>query len=312
MIDINPNRGKAGALEEGIRHFKIREKYRVIVLVDADTRLKYDYLDKALPFFNDSEVIAVAGYACTLWDREKLSWKQIPILLHRDRMYFLFQMLIKFGQTWKYTNVSHIIPGFASIYRTAILDQITMNPPGLVIEDFNMTFEVHHKNLGMIAHHPSVVAYTQDPDTVMDYYKQIKRWHLGLWQTIKLHGIWPSKFWLSMIITLTEVILGSVTFLLMPFLIVAYLLFPSEALATLLPGNIEQNFFRNILIIWGLDYLLTVVVALSQRRSEYLLVGILFPLFRFVDGVAFLLAIPRAFLVRSDGRWASPSRRALT
>src|SRR3989338_3074061 len=246
----------------------------------------------------EEEVVAIAGFASTIWQREKLSWRQMLFVLHRDRIYFLFQMLIKFGQTWKYANVTHIVPGFASIYRTSILNQIDINPSGLVIEDFNMTFEVHRKKLGKIAHHPSVVAYTQDPDNLKDYYRQIKRWHLGFWQTIRLHGFWPSKFWLSMAITLMEVVLGNLTFLLMPLLILTYFV-------------LDSSFFLTVFFItWAVDYLLTIIVALFQKRWEYLIVGLTFPLLRFVDAVALLLAIPRAFLVRSDGRWISQSRRA--
>ena len=52
------------------------------------------------------------------------------------------------------------------MYRVDVLDQIDIAAPGLVIEDFNMTFEVHAKKLGRIAFRPDVaVAYTQDPDT---------------------------------------------------------------------------------------------------------------------------------------------------
>jgi len=298
VLELNPNRGKAGAIETSILRFKISQKYKAVVLIDADTRLKNDYLKKALPFFDDPEVVAIAGFASTIWQREKLSWRQMLFVLHRDRIYFLFQMLIKFGQTWKYANVTHIVPGFASIYRTSILNQIDINPSGLVIEDFNMTFEVHRKKLGKIAHHPSVVAYTQDPDNLKDYYRQIKRWHLGFWQTIRLHGFWPSKFWLSMAITLMEVVLGNLTFLLMPLLILTYFV-------------LDSSFFLTVFFItWAVDYLLTIIVALFQKRWEYLIVGLTFPLLRFVDAVALLLAIPRAFLVRSDGRWISPSRRA--
>ena len=36
------------------------------------------------------------------------------------------------------------------MYRTRVLPEIDMNPPGLVIEDFNMTFEVYQKRLGKV------------------------------------------------------------------------------------------------------------------------------------------------------------------
>lgn len=311
VLELDPSRGKAGALEAVIKHFNIDGRYQAIILVDADTRLKPDYLKLALPFFNDLEVVAVAGYASTIWEPKKLSWRQILFILHRDRVYFLNQRLVKFGQTWKYTNVATIIPGFASIYRTSILKHITMDPPGLVIEDFNMTFEVHHKCLGKIAHHPSVVGYTQDPDNIRDYFRQVKRWHLGFWQTIRLHGFWFSKFWVALTLTLVETILGSLTFLLIPILILISLIPPSLFSSLFWPNycawfNLVITFF---IIIWSTDYLLTIIVAIFQKRKEYLVVGLFFPFVRLLDALAFLLAIPRAFLVKSNGQWVSPKRR---
>ncbi len=301
VLELKPGRGKAGALAAGLAKFKIAQRYQAVLLVDADTRLKPDYLLKSLPFFNDPQIVAVAGYATTIWQPKGLSWQQLLFITHRDRVYFLTQNLVKFGQTWKYTNVTAIVPGFASIYRTTILDQIDINPPGLVIEDFNMTFEVHHKRLGKIAHHPSAIAYTQDPDNLKDYFQQIKRWHLGFWQTIKLHGVWSSAFWLALALTLFEVISGSLVFLLLPLWI----------LAAVIPFNPWQPFLLTFLIgILLADYLLTILTAVVQSRPHYLLLGFLFPLVRIIDAVAFLSSIPRAFLIKSNGRWVSPTRRA--
>ncbi|HVY35716.1 MAG TPA: glycosyltransferase [Candidatus Paceibacterota bacterium] len=311
VLDINPGKGKAGALETGIKHFHIQKNFKALVLVDADTRLKKNYLRKALPSFNDENVVAVAGYASTIWNPKKMSWRQTLFVSHRDRVYFLGQRLVKFGQTWKYTNVTPIVPGFASIYRTSILDKIDINPKGLVIEDFNMTFEVHHKKLGIIAHHPSVIAYTQDPDNADDYFRQIRRWHLGFWQTIKFHGFWPGKFWIAMIPTLIEVTLGSLVFLLTPILLLLSLILPQIFPSTQWPFFLETQYLLVALFvgIWLSDYLLTVIVAIIQRRKEYLVVGLFFPVVRILDSIAFLSGIPRAFFVKSNGRWISPSRR---
>lgn len=311
VLELNPGKGKAGALETCLAHFQIAEHYKAVILVDADTRLKHDYLDCALPFFNDPEVVAVAGYAATIWNPEKLSWKQLLFVSHRDRIYFLVQMIVKFGQTWKYTNVTPIVPGFASTYRTSILDKITINPKGLVIEDFNMTFEVHHKGLGTVAHHPSVVAYTQDPDNARDYFRQIKRWHLGFWQTIRLHGFWASKFWAAMILTLIEVVVGSLVFLCLPILLIISFIPPAVFFLSAWPTFMQTHYLLVAFFIgvWLSDYILTIIVALFQKRKEYFLIGLLFPVVRILDAAAFLSAIPKAFLTKSNGQWISPSRR---
>lgn len=320
VLSLANPRGKAGALEACIKHFSLLTRFKAVLFVDADTRLKSDYLDKALPFFRNPKVIAVAGYAQTIWNPNKLTWKQKLFILHRERIYFLSQRLVKFGQTWKHASVTHIVPGFASIYRASALANISMNPPGLVIEDFNMTFEIHHKNLGIVAHHPSVVAYTQDPDNLHDYFRQVKRWQLGFWQTVRLHGFWYSSFWVALAITIVEVVLGSLLFLCLPALLFFWYL-P----AVLLQFNffmdwswlIQVNNFTSSwpLLFWLLvgiilpDYLLTLIVAVIQRRPHYLLCGLAFPALRFIDGLAVIRTVPKAFLEHSSGHWISPTRR---
>ncbi|MES2007145.1 MAG: glycosyltransferase family 2 protein [Patescibacteria group bacterium] len=321
VLDLKVSHGKAGALRAGIDHFNLLFRFKAITFVDADTRLRSDYLKNALPLFADKKVVAVAGYAKTIWNPKKLSWTQKLFILHRDRVYFLSQRFIKFGQTTRFANVTHIIPGFASIYRAKVPFHIDMNPPGLVIEDFNMTFEVHHKHLGIIAHHPSVVAYTQDPDNKDDYFRQIKRWHLGLWQTVRFHGLWPSLFSASLILTLFELVLGNFILLYAPvvlfFGIIPGILAESPSAValgwapTLLVYSLSPIYFFTVVgVMWCADYVLTIITAVCERRASYLFFGLAFPFVRILDAVAFLGAIPRAFSVHSSGRWVSPTRRA--
>ncbi|HEX5429897.1 MAG TPA: glycosyltransferase family 2 protein [Patescibacteria group bacterium] len=304
VLNLKISHGKAGALEACLKNFNLLQKYKAVLFVDADTRLKSDYLEKALPFFSDPEVISVAGFAKTIWDPKKMSWVQLLFVSYRDRLYFFNQLLVKFGQTWRHTNVTPIIPGFASVYRSSALKQMTLNPAGLVIEDFNMTFEVHHKRLGRIAHHPSVVAFTQDPDNQHDYYRQVKRWDLGLWQTIRLHGIWRSKFWFAMSITLIEVILSSIMFLILPVLLIIFFI------PHLIIGVFHFWLLALFLGIFISDYSLTFVAAMIQRRPQYIILGFLFPFMHIYDALAFLGAIPKAYLTKSNGQWVSPTRRS--
>src|SRR5699024_1135322 len=71
-----------------------------------------------------------------------------------------------------------------------------------------------HKRLGKIAFHPSVNATTQEPDNLGDYLRQIKRWNLGFWQTLRRHGLWPSGFCAALVLFVTEVLVASIAFVL--------------------------------------------------------------------------------------------------
>jgi len=213
VVELVPNRGKAAALVAAIEHFGLAEKFEVVMLLDADTQLAPDYMETGLPFFDDPKVVAVAGRATTfLASPTRLGQF---LLAYRERFYVSIQYLLKFGQAARHINVVSIVPGFASMYRTRILSQIDISAPGLAIEDFNMTFEVHAKKLGRIAFHPkAAIAFTQDPETFRDYTKQLQRWTLGFWQTVRRHGFHVGTFWGALTLYIAELITSSIMMLL--------------------------------------------------------------------------------------------------
>src|SRR5918998_1705945 len=202
VIETRTNVGKAGALEEAIDP---------------------GYFDAGLPHFDDPAVVAVAGAVRTHWHKQGMSLIGKALVCHRQRIYAITQRLLKFGQTWRYTNATHIVPGFASMYRTAVLPRIEMNPPGLVIEDFNMTFEIYQQRLGKVAFTLDSVAVTQDPENLRDYVRQTKRWVLGLWQTVRRHPPRLSLFTAMLTLLLLELLTSSLFFVLLPFLLVVLL-----------------------------------------------------------------------------------------
>ena len=215
VLELNPNRGKAGALAAGIAEFGLRDRFEVVLLLDADTHLAPDYLQSALPLFDDPEVVAVAGRARTIDDMASSTRLGRFLLAYRERLYLVVQLLVKFGQAAKWANAVTIVPGFASMYRTRALAHIDVVGAGLVIEDFNMTFEVHAKKLGRIEFHPwAAVAYTQDPDNLNEYVKQVRRWILGFWQTVRRHQFRASVFWFALMIFIFELITSSLMFVL--------------------------------------------------------------------------------------------------
>jgi cellulose synthase/poly-beta-1,6-N-acetylglucosamine synthase-like glycosyltransferase len=318
VIETHTNVGKAGALEEAIDRFGLVERFQAVLLLDADTTIEPGYFAAALPYFDDPKVVAVAGAVRTHWHERGLSLIGKVLVCHRQRIYAISQRLLKFGQTWRFTNATHIVPGFASMYRTAVLPKIEMNPPGLVIEDFNMTFEVYQKRLGKVAFTLSAVAVTQDPDNLRDYVRQIKRWGLGLWQTVRRHPPQLSLFSAMLTVLLLELLTSSMFFLLLPFLILVLAvpaLYP-DALAW--PGiasvhdAVAAHMRLQVLLfaVTGVDLALSCLVALIERRLRFLTLWIFFPFLRVLDAAVALYVFPLAWL-SSTGRWTSPARRTV-
>jgi poly-beta-1,6-N-acetyl-D-glucosamine synthase len=318
VMETPTNMGKAGALEEAIARFGLIRRFRVVMLLDADTKVEPGYFAAGLPMFNRPDVVAVAGCVRTARGRH-LSLIGRILVAHRQRIYAVGQRALKFGQTWMRTNATHIVPGFASMYRTDILPHIDMNPPGLVIEDFNMTFEIYQKRLGKVGFTLGAVAVTQDPGTFRDYVRQTRRWAVGMWQTVRRHPPQFNLFSAMLSLLLLELIISSLLFLMLPLLLLVLVL-PDVAAAVLVwPPFAEVHLMvvshmKLSGILFGVvvpDFALTCAVALLERRPGLLLIGPVFPLLRLVDSVIGLAAIPLAWFSSTSGRWKSPERRVV-
>lgn len=318
-LDIRPNRGKAGAIRTIVDELELASRFEVMLLLDADSQLHDDYLRSGLPEFADPEVVAVAGRATTILDPPPPTLMGRVLVAYRERLYLSVQYLQKFGQASRLLNAVSIVPGFASMYRTRVLADIDIDAPGLAIEDYNMTFEVHAKRLGRIAFRPdAAIALTQDPDNLRDYRKQMGRWSLGFWQTVRRHGVHAGRFWTLLAISIGELVTSSVFVLLALPVVLLSLGCAILAAAGLDPSGVAAGVVAVVpplAVVAGVlvpDYLLSVMAAVLSRRPAYLVLGPVFPVLRMLDAWLCLRAMADAFLRRHhDGRWVSPERRAV-
>jgi len=310
VLDIQPNGGKAKALATAIEAFELCDKYKAVLIQDADSEIDPDYLYYALPLFEDPRNVVVAGHVLSRW--RKQFWPSLDMLYaaYRTRLYRLLQYAFQYGQTWRFTNVSYIAPGFASMYRASVLKHIDVTAPGLVIEDFNMTFEVQRKGLGRVAYTPAARCSSEDPFTLNDYRKQVQRWYLGFWQTVRRHGIWPGMFWLSLSALLVELLTVSALVLALPVLVILHFAIDLNMPAFFITGMyIEMTSPLQLAALFlATDYALTIVVSVIERRPSMLVYGLLFPLVRVLDAALFWRALTLSFVAKSDGRWVSPQR----
>jgi cellulose synthase/poly-beta-1,6-N-acetylglucosamine synthase-like glycosyltransferase len=313
VLDLQPNRGKAGALAAGVAHFRLAERFAVVLILDADTELDADYLRTGLPLFADPRVAVVAGRATTQWHLSGLGPLGRTLLMHRERIYAVVQRLVKYGQGLASVDAITIAPGFASMYRGAALRSVEMNPPGLVIEDFNMTFEIHRRRLGRIAFHPkAAVARTQDPATLREYSRQVRRWALGFWQTIRLHRLWhPGVFWFALCLYCAELVSSAIALVAAAAVILLALAvhaIDGAGAWLALPGWLPSTGSLLLAVIVP-DLLLTCTVALGQRRLAFLVAAPAYPFLRLLDAWMCLAALARSGRTTSTGRWTSPTRR---
>jgi poly-beta-1,6-N-acetyl-D-glucosamine synthase len=305
------NMGKARVLDAAIRHFGLCERFGVILILDADSQIDRDYLKHGLSLFDDGRVAVVAGHAVSRAPH-RIFTMQLVIHAYRTRLYAMVQALFKFGQAWGPVNVTFVAPGFASMYRADALAKIDIAAPGLVIEDINMTFEVHRQKLGRVAYSPLVKCSTEDPATLRDYGRQVRRWSLGLWQTALKQGMWPGKFWPAFLLAQLETVCAALVVALMPFA-VAWALYAGHALPLWSPldGGLHDvtPLWLPVLFV-AAEMAFAAIVAIVLRKPSLILCAPFFPLLRFIDSFWTLATIIGAFTTKSDGRWQSPVRKA--
>jgi biofilm PGA synthesis N-glycosyltransferase PgaC len=311
--DIQPNRGKAGAIVYVLEKNKILDRYKAVFLMDADLKVNKDFYKYALPQLDDPEVVAVIGHAVSLWPKHYLPYWHLFFTAYRIRLWRVLQFCLRYGQTWKYTNVSPIVPGGGSIYRSDALKKIDIVAPGLIIEDFNMTFDIHHKKLGRISFDPRAYVTNQEPWSLRDYIKQIYRWYLGYFQTFRRHGIWPSWFFFSTAFFTLELLITSFLFAILPFLVIELLLGPRDIL-TIGASFLGMNFTIAgvITTVLLLDYVVTIIVAAIERKPMLLIYGPGFFFLRYIETWVFLYALGIGLFTtpKARGSWKSPKRVA--
>lgn len=310
VFDIQPNGGKAKALAGVIEEFELCDRYKAVLIQDADSEIDPHYLDNALPLFDDPRNVVVAGHVLSRWRNQFWPSLDMVYAAYRTRLYCLLQAAFQYGQTWRGMNAAYIAPGFASMYRTSVLKHIDITAPGLVIEDFNMTFEVQHKRLGRVVYTPRARCSSEDPLTLKDYRKQVQRWYLGFWQTVRRHGIWPSFFWLSLGVLLVELLTVSAFALTLPVMLVLYFAadIPVPAFSLFAMKVEIMSPVPLVILFLVIDYALTIAVSLIARRPSMLVYGLLFPFIRLLDAALFWRALVNSFVAKSDGRWVSPQR----
>lgn len=314
VLEISSGLGKARALKRLIRKFDLIDKYSYLLFVDADTQLHPQYLTQALSVFDSQpEVAALAAYATPLWENPEVISRKNFIAAYRTKLYAILQFFFMYGQTWKYTNINPVVPGFAAMYPTKVLKRLELATSGILIEDFNLAFQIHHKNLGWIAHFPQISAAYHDPINLTDYARQVSRWNIGFYQTVRHHGIWLSLFWLSTMFFSTEILLISFFNLLVPVVLTVWVIVASIPqyipTAWIMTLTVLSVFYAKVwLSILTIDYVLTIYIAAVKKRPLLLLYGLGFFIFSFINSWVLVASVWPGLTGRSSGRW-TPAKR---
>lgn len=319
VVEMNPGLGKAKAMKYLIEHFRLFQRYKLIFIIDADTQVDENFFPRALELFKDPDVAVVFGRAELQWKQHFIPKLEYYFITYRERLNKILWNLLIYGQTWKYTNTMFVVPGFCTLYRSDVLSKLEIDTPGLLIEDFNLAFQLQKKKLGTVGHARGLIGWDQHPDNLPDYWKQVRRWNIGFFQTVKKNGFWPSFFWLSMSIFSIEVILNSLFTLVLP-IYVFYLFYPSDYFRPIpltqlvnigsMLGIFEyQPALQLIFNIFIIDYLFSVFIGIAYKKPQMLFYGLFYFPMHWITSLILIFSIIPGFFSSSEGRWISPTRQ---
>jgi poly-beta-1,6-N-acetyl-D-glucosamine synthase len=320
VSNIKNGIGKAKAMKYLIKKHKLFKRYKFIFIVDADTQIDKTFVPRALKnYFCDPDVGAVFAAAKIKWPQKGHPSRAYYYISYRERLTQILQHFYMYGQSWKPTNANYVVPGFAVIYRSDILKQLEIDTPGLLIEDFNLAFQIHKKKLCKVGFHPEeLIAWDQHPDNLVDYWKQVRRWNIGFFQTVRKQGFWPSFFWLMLILFTIEVFMMSFFILFLPLIIfieAVPMFFPTNELLMSVSNWWESIGYFGHLTLFSIfvyfiliDYLYSVIFGMIKTRPQYYYYGFVYIFMHYITSLILVSSFIPGFFGNSDGKWTSPKR----
>ncbi|MGH9181035.1 MAG: glycosyltransferase family 2 protein, partial [Acidimicrobiales bacterium] len=182
VLELAVNVGKPSALRLAVDHFGLTRRYEALAILDDDTLIAPDFLERAADEMAPGVAIVV-GQTLTRWERDH-RWN--VLLGSRAYGYWRYQTAIRRGQSA--LGVVNCVAGSNSVYRSTLLDQVLVADTPYIVDDTYWTLETQRRRLGRIVYAASAKAWICDPTTLGDWYRQNLRWMWGSFQ-----GVWGHK-----------------------------------------------------------------------------------------------------------------------
>jgi len=194
------NGGKARAQSTGLYKFRLQDRYEWVVFLDGDSKVDPSFVS-VLRNSLDPKLDLIVGRVCSVRNSHIFS-------ASRAFDYSFGHSLHKKAQD--NAGVIFVSPGCASVYNTRMLSRVKCDGSTLA-EDMDLTIQVQRQG-GNIKYAHDLKVWTQDPATFTDYHKQILRWYRGFWQLVMKQGIWKGGNWQRVDMYLMAVMLDSILF----------------------------------------------------------------------------------------------------
>lgn len=283
------NQGKAKSIRRILDHFYLVQRYEYIAFLDADTHVGRGYLKAVINAFKKNpKAVVVSGQPKS----NPHNW----LTAYRAFSYFIAHCIYKPSQSIMSSIL--VAPGCTSVFKTSIISELDWNSD-TVVDDMDITIQVHRKRLGRVIYNKQMMTFTQDPRLLSCYIGQMNRWYMGTWQVAKKHKM-PLGFQmvdLEFAYLLGEGLLISAFTVLLPIWVILY---PKMVL---------------MLLAWELLLIavIAVISSVKERRTDVLKYFPIFYFIKILDCVLLLRSFIYSFtsglfLKKSSDLWFRPRR----
>ncbi len=188
------NGGKADALNMGINV----SKYPYFLCMDADSVLQEDSLEKIVrPVLEDSNVVAVGG-AVRPCNGASIENGHV-VQYHMPNKVLSCMQVMEYDRTFLATRIlfdkfngSIIISGAFGLFKKSVVVNAGGYDVNTIGEDMELVVKLHvfcreNEIPYRIRYATDAICWTQVPEKMKDLFKQRRRWHIGLFQSMINH-----------------------------------------------------------------------------------------------------------------------------
>jgi poly-beta-1,6-N-acetyl-D-glucosamine synthase len=185
VVEREESGGKPEALRTLMLRFELDRRYDYIAVLDDDTTIADDYIERLTTVMDSDPRIAVASGRIDSLSTRAQRWN--PYIAMRAFMYWSYQVTIKRGQNA--LRVVNVICGANSAFRAKLFGELVRLDAPYAIDDMFWLAEIARRRLGRVAYVHDAKSWTIDPHTFRDWYRQTVRWSWGQFQSIRGHHL---------------------------------------------------------------------------------------------------------------------------